>query len=293
MLFLVLHVILISGFGLFLKHAKNQGHRMNPIGVVNYVTALLISVASVFASGSFDFTPLSMTFGLANGITYSIGFVLVTIGLRLSGVVVTFAVVRLSLVVPVVFAILFWNEIPNAWQAIGILLACGALPLLGARSNGAAEPKASQTPARKKEEGAGQGLGVLVVTALFINSGASRLATKAFNEMCPIDQKPAFLVFLFAVTTVVYTTVCLRQKTRPTLAEAVYGVVIGICNVAASWTFLAALDHVDALIAFPVSGSGGVIFTAVVGVLALGERLDRKSTVGVIITILALILVNL
>jgi len=34
-----LHVVLLSGFGIFLKDAENRGHRLDPIGLVNYATA--------------------------------------------------------------------------------------------------------------------------------------------------------------------------------------------------------------------------------------------------------------
>jgi drug/metabolite transporter (DMT)-like permease len=315
MLFLILHIMLISGFGLFLKDAKNRGHRMNPIGFMNYLIAFLISAWSATQAGSFEFTRLTFAFGFTNGVAYAIGFVLVTLGMRLSGIVVTIAVVRLSLVVPILFAILFWNEIPNGWQATGILMACCALPLLGTKSPSSYAGKQSgefglnltpnlTTPAirnpqsairnrRTGDGGLGPGLGLLVVAMLFINSGVSRLAMKAFNEMCPIDQKPMYLLFLFGTTAIAYAGVCIYQKTVPTRWEAFYGVLIGVCNVGGSWAFLKALDGVDALIAFPVSGSGGVLFTTLVGVLLLRERLERKSMIGIVATILALIFVNL
>ena len=305
MFFLLLNIILISGFGLFLKDAGNRGHRLNPIGLINYLTAFLISIWSAAQAGNFEFTKLTFAFGLTNGLAYSTGFALVTLGMRLSGIIVTIAVVRLSLVVPIVFAILFWNEIPNAWQVVGIVLACCTLPLLGTRTP--SSPRSQQKPKSEMRQAfapnlsspsplpddVGKGLGIFIVALLFLNSGISRLAMKAFNEMCPIEQKSMYLLFLFGITTVVYTGVCIYQKTVPTYWEAFYGVLIGICNVGGSWAFLNALDRVDALIAFPISGSGGVLFTMLIGILLLGERLNRKSMVGVVATIFALIFVNL
>ncbi|MCZ6680790.1 MAG: hypothetical protein O7E52_26470, partial [Candidatus Poribacteria bacterium] len=186
MLFLILHIILISGFGLILKAAQNRGHRLNPVGFINYLTAFLISIWSASEAGRFEFTKLTLAFGLTNGVAYSTGFLLVTLGMRLSGIVVTIAVVRLSLVVPIVFAILFWNEIPNFRQALGIIMACCALPLLGTKSpvsrdekeTGRVESNSSRKQVRKKPSAfpIGQeatGLGLLVVALLFINSGIS------------------------------------------------------------------------------------------------------------------------
>ena len=304
--FLILHVILISGFGLFLKDAKNRGHRLIPIGFMNYLAALLISLWAAAHTGSFEFTRLTFAFGLTNGFTYSTGFLLVALGMRSSGIVVTMAVVRLSVVVPIVFAILLWNETPNQWQVLGVLLTCCALPILGTTSSASPVGKGAGEFGLNALSGAGQkkfpaaligrettALGLLILGMLFINSGGSRLAMKAFNEMCPVDQKLMYLCFVFAVATIAYTGACIYRKTLPTRWEAFYGLLIGICNMSGSSAFLAALDRVDALIAFPVSSSGGVLFTTLVGTLLLGERLNRKSIIGGVMAVVALILVNL
>ena len=128
---------------------------------------------------------------------------------------------------------------------------------------------------------------------LKIDTGMGRLAMKGFNEMCPMDQKPMYLFFLFIVTTVSYLFICLHKRQLPTILELGYGILIGVCNVLGSGTFIAALDRVDALIAFPVSGSGGMLFTTTVGILVLGERLNKRLAVGVVLAIISLILVNL
>ena len=44
MIFLALNIVLLSGFGLFLKHAKDNQQRLNPIGFINYLCAFFISI---------------------------------------------------------------------------------------------------------------------------------------------------------------------------------------------------------------------------------------------------------
>ncbi len=287
MLFLALNIILLSGFGLFLKHAKNNQQRLNPIGFVNYLTAFCISVWVLSLEQDFAFSKLTLALGVANGVTYAIGFELFTIGIRLSGVVVTVAIVRLSIVIPILVAILFWQEIPNPWQSIGLLLTFLAIPLLSQREK---EPIDKWTPNRPEIS---QGLGFAVVITILLVTGISRLTMKAFNEMCPIDEKSFYMTLLFGVCTVVYFGVCLHQKVWPNWWEAFYGVLIGVCNVGGSWALLVALDKVSALIAFPMSSSGGVLFTMFIGMVFLRERLSRASLIGALIAMIALIFVNL
>ena len=287
MLFLVLNIILLSGFGLFLKHAKNNQQRLNPIGFVNYLTAFCISVWALSLEQDFTFSKLTFALGVTNGVTYAVGFELFTIGIRLSGIVVTAAIVRLSIVIPILVSMLFWQEIPNLWQSIGLLLTFLAIPLLSQREK---EPIDKWTPDRPEVS---QGLGFAVVITILFVTGISRLTMKAFNEMCPIDEKPLYMTLLFGVATIVYLGVCLRQKTWPSWWEVSYGVLIGACNVGGSWALLVALDKVSALIAFPMSSSGGVLFTMFVGMVFLHERLSRTSLIGALVATIALIFVNL
>ena len=57
--------------------------------------------------------------------------------------------------------------------------------------------------------------------------------------------------------------------------------------------FLVALDYLAASIVFPVSSSGGMLFTTIVGVLVLGERFNKMMALGVVLTSISLVLVNL
>ncbi len=235
MIYLFLHVVLLSGFGIFLKDAENRGHRLDPIGLVNYATAFVFSCALAYRANSFNFTPFTLIFGLVNGISYAFGFVLVVAGMRLSGIVVTTAVIRLSMILPILFSVIVWNEEPNLWQTLGILVALVALSLLSGIT------KATQDTNRPTWQATPK-IGLIVVMSLFLNAGMGRLAMKGFNEMCPIDQKSMYLFFLFMVTTVPYLFICLHKRQLPTTWELGYGILIGVCNLLGSGMFLAALD---------------------------------------------------
>ena len=287
MLFLALNIVLLSGFGLFLKHAKDNQQRLNPIGFVNYLSAFFISVWVLSQEQDFEFSTLTFVLGISNGVTYAAGFELFTLGIQLSGIVVTAALVRLSIVLPILVAMIFWQEIPNLWQTIGLLLTFVAIPLLSQREK---EPTYAFTPDKPEVP---QGLGFAIAITILLVTGISRLTMKAFNEMCPIDEKSLYMSLLFGVATVIYLGICLYQRTWPNWWEVFYGVLIGVCNVGGSWALLIALDQVSALIAFPMSSSGGVLFTMFVGMVFLHERLSRTSLIGALLAVIALIFVNL
>lgn len=189
------------------------------------------------------------------------------------------------MVIPLTFAILIWHETPNTWQILGIFLTCGALPLLCTNDPVEVAPNNVSTTTG--------GLGAVVVSLTFANAGVGRLVMKIFNETCPMDQKPFYLFFLFSVTTFVFAIVCIHRKIMPTRWEYVFGILVGVSNFSQSVTFLLVLDSVDALIAFPVSAASSVLFTTLVGVVILKEKLHTKSIIGITLAVVALIFVNL
>ena len=131
---MVSHIVLLSGFGLLLKDAKNRGHRLNPIGLVNYSTAFILACFLAFQEGNLGFTRLTFAFGLANGASYVLGFVLVVAGIRMIGIIVTTAAIRLSMIIPIILSVFFWNECVNFYQKIGILTTLVSLPLLAMKT---------------------------------------------------------------------------------------------------------------------------------------------------------------
>jgi len=280
---LILHVIFSSSFGIFLKYAKDRGHCLDSIGFINYLVALLIAIWSMMQLDSLSFSGLATGLGVTNGITYAFGFFLWKATVQVSGVVVTTAILRLSMVIPITFAILIWHEIPSAWQILGIFLTCSALPLLSTNDPVVIPSNISTT----------SGLGAILISLTFVNAGVGRLVMKIFNETCPVDEKPFYLFFLFGVTTFFFTIVCVYQKIIPIRWEYVFGILVGVSNFFQSVTFLVALDSIDVLIVFPVSAAGSVLFTTLVGVVVLKEKLRKKTIIGITLAVIALIFVNL
>ena len=283
---MVSHIVLLSGFGLLLKDAKNRGYRLNLIGLVNYSTAFILACFLAFQEGDLGFTRLTFAFGLANGASYVLGFVLVVAGIRVIGIIVTTAAIRLSMIIPIILSVFFCNERVNFYQKIGILTTLVSLPLLAMKTE--STPTDDHTKERQKSK-----ITFVIVALLFINSGVGHLAMKGFNEMCAIDQKPMYLVFLFLVTIIPYLFVCFGKRQLPNYIEFFYGILIGFCNITGSGMFLVALDYLAASIVFPVPSSGGMLFTTIVGVLILGKRFNKMMALGVVLTSISLVLVNL
>ena len=115
----------------------------------------------------------------------------------LLGVAVTSSLLRLSIVVPVLASIVLWGEWPTAAQGLGLLLAAAALPLLSAPPRGrpvtAGGPGAPGAPRRPAVLALG--------TATLLISGIGLLAAKAFAELDRPEQRPVYVLAVYAVAT--------------------------------------------------------------------------------------------
>ena len=280
MIFLIANIVLISSFGLLLKHAGSRGQNLLAVGSVNYIVAALLSIFSVVGGRNFQFSPPTMIFGTMNGVTYVVCFFLILYAMNARGIAVSMAIVRVAVVIPVLFSIVYWQETPNRWQVVGIILACISLPLLSTRqrSNQQGEPA--------------KWLG-LVIATLFLFSGGSQVAMKSFNELSPASEKSMYLLFLFGTTMVVSVWLLLWKRIVPSLGDIVYGVLIGSSNILGSGALIFALEKLPGMIVFPISSSAGLLFTVVIAVSLLGEKLERRTIVGMVMTIVALVFINL
>jgi drug/metabolite transporter (DMT)-like permease len=281
MIFLIANIILISAFGLLLKHAGNRGQNLLAVGAVNYIVAAILSIFSVVSGRDFQVSTPTMIFGTMNGVTYIVSFFLILYAMNARGIAVSMAIVRVSVVIPVLFSIVYWREIPNRWQVIGIILACISLPLLSTRQH-------SNQPGQPVAKWLG-----LVIATLFLFSGGSQVAMKSFNELSPVSEKPIYLLFLFGTTAAVSVWLLLWKRIVPSWGDIIYGVLIGSSNILGSGSLIFALEKLPGMIVFPISASAGLLFTVVIAVSLLGEKLERRTVVGMITTIIALVFINL
>src|SRR5215212_5861442 len=130
MLFIILRAVCNTVFAQLLR--LSQSRRPQTLGVitVNYLVATLLSLALAQSRGDVRYLPPTVGFGLLGGVGYIVSILLLMPAMRASGLAVAMAVLQLSVLVPVGFAMVVFGELPSPAQGIGIVLATGALALL-------------------------------------------------------------------------------------------------------------------------------------------------------------------
>jgi multidrug transporter EmrE-like cation transporter len=96
--------------------------------------------------------------------------------------------------------------------------------------------------------------------------------------------------FTVAAIPSVVLLVLRRRKVLP--IEMVFGFLMGASNILQTHFVLKSLQYYDGFIVFPVVSAGSLMLTAIVATRMLGERLNRRSRIGIAIAIVALVLLN-
>ena len=279
-LYLLLQVVFSSAFTLVIKWSQNRGRdNIVTIGAVNYVVAAIAILPQYLLNAPVNTPSTAAMLGGTMGAVYFTAFFFVIYAIRHVGAAPTTVVSVLSMIVPITFGALLWNEVPNAVQVAGIGLALLALSMIGGKNSGSSATDQSKP-----------WLVPVILISFFAFCGISRLTQEAFKHMCENDQRPAFLMATFAVASIPSLAILISRLKTIRLMEVVFGSALGIANILQSFFILKALQHFEGFFVFPVTSAGAVLLTTLVATLLLGEKLTRRTRFGIGTAIIALFL---
>ena len=181
---------------------------------------------------------------------------------------------KLGVLVSIAVSVLAFGEVPGITQALGVVLALGAIILVSGKGEGAAASR----------------LGLVL---LLLVGGMADAMSKIFEELGVKAEESWFLFGTFCTAMVLCLGLMLSQKQRPGKWELLFGLLIGIPNYFSARFFLRALETVPAVIAFPTYSVGSILVVSAVGVLAFREKLTKRQWLGIGGTLAALILLNI
>lgn len=279
LLSILFSTILVVFFKLF---AKFNIHNLHAI-VINYITAAVTGLIIMPFSLQQALRSPWWIHTLILGIVFVSIFLVMALTTQKAGMAVTSVAGKMSMVIPVMVGVLYFKEELNIWQWVGLAIAIMAVLAISYRKD---HIKPSIWV-------------ILLPFILFLGSGFIdtylNIAQKLFiqeEEFVPFTS----LIFLFAfISGFIFLLIqSLRTKQIPTLRSIFAGVLLGIFNWGSLFFLLRALRFAElpSAVVFAFNNIGIVITSAITGILLFGEKYRWINYAGLILSVLAIVLLN-
>lgn len=251
----------------------SEGHVSNSMGllVINYLTC---SLCAFCFCHTFAIDSASFLCGGIMGVLLVAGLALLQYNIHRHGVIVSSLYTRLGVIVPILFSILFFQELPTWTQAIGIGFAIVSILYFS----------------HQKQQTVTFGLSLLI---LLIANGSCDAMNKVFEVVGDPIYNSQFLLIAFVCAMVFAFVLLTIKKEKIQGKELFFGLLVGIPNYFSARFLLYALQEVEAVIAYPTYSVFTIIVITLFGWLIWKERLTRQTLCGMTGIILSIALMNL
>ena len=235
----------------------------------NYLFAALFSYGiKPFAFNSLG--PLELILGGITGLLFLVNFLLYERNIRLNGISLSVAAMRVSLLVPTLVSLFLFHEHISTSNAIGIAVVVAALA-------------------------AGRRLAVTHVfwlLLLFVLTGITDTSMKVY-EVYGRWPENVFLAVVFASAFLVNGAVVLARRATLRPRALLLGVILGLPNQLTSLFLLKALGQLPGAIVYPLSASAIVLVSVVSDVTIWRTRLKRNQVLFLLAIIAGIVLLNI
>jgi uncharacterized membrane protein len=255
--------------------------------VINYFVACLsgiiayestISPAEILAKDWFIYTT-------ALGLLFIVIFNLMAITTQRSGLSVVSVATKMSLVIPIIFGLLYYRESLGVFKFIGILLALIAVYLASIKA------KSGLRINRRN---------LIYPFLVFLGSGVIDTSLKYLEDTHVAKNDVAiFSSMIFAAAAVAGLLLLLGQMIRGSFRFEIKNVIGGIClgvpNYFSVYFLVKALrsDILESSGIFTVNNVGVVMISTLMGILLFREKLLIKNWLGIALAVISILLVTL
>ncbi len=280
MLFLLLSVICSVSVGIIFKVARRHAISTGQVVGWNYIFALVLCYLFFGADPHPDYFIDNWDIFLPLMFLLPSVFLMLALSIRHVGIVRTDAAQRMSLFIPILAALLIFNEAFNNYKIIGLCIAFPALALILS--------KKADKPAKEW----------LYPAVVLLGFG---LVDTLFKHVAIIKDPPyttsLFIIFcgalIITALAVVYEVVFLKNKLQ--LMNFAYGMLVGIFNFGNILFYLKAHKAFaeSPSTVFAAMNMGVIILGSLTGVLIFKEKLSLRNYIGIVLALAAIVFITL
>jgi drug/metabolite transporter (DMT)-like permease len=265
-------------FKLFKNHNVNTLHAI----VFNYITASTCGI--LFYDKKIDVVDFvdQLWFYVAIGL----GFLFISIfnvmalTAQKNGLSVASVASKMSVIIPVLFGIIVYNESIGFYKVLGIILALVAVVLASIKQTSNVRLTRS----------------IYLPIILFFGSGVIETSV---NHFAPEGNMPLFLAIIFASAGIIgfasMLIKSLKEKQVFKTKTIPFGFALGLVNYCSMYFLLKALrvEGFESSAVFTVNNVAIVATSCLIGLLIFKEAISTKNWVGIVLALVSIILVTL
>ena len=256
--------------------------------IVNYFTAFILglSLQDQLSISELLETPQKDWFygSMALGVMFILVFSLMVITTQKGGMSVVSVASKMSVAIPVLFVIVYYDEPLGPLKIIGILMALVSVYLVSVR----------------RRDGLSIDMKFFIFPLLvFLGSGLIESSIKFLENTYVPDLEISLFsanTFLFACLTgsLVFGFRALSGKAKFSWKDILGGVLLGIPNYFSIYFFILALriDGLDSSSIFIINNVSIVLLSTLLGIICFKEKISPKNWIGIGIAILSILLIT-
>ena len=285
MIYLVASIVCFSLMMVIFKYLEKYQVNTFMAITINYIVANILGVyisGNILGLDELVAQPWALNAAII-GTTFIVLFYLIALTAQKMGVTVSTIANKMSVVIPVIFAIILYNDSVTVLKVSGIILA-----LIGVYLSSKKEEKIEID---KKY--------VYLPLILFVGSGLlDSLVNYTEKTMLDDANTPYFIPTLFLVAGSIGSLVCFynifRKKWKVKWNIFLWGIPLGILNYGSIYYILKALkaDNLESSVIFPLNNVGIVLMSTFLSIILFSEKLSKINKLGIGLSIVAIILIS-
>lgn len=284
MIYLLLSILFATSLFVIFKYFNIYKINTLQAIVVNYIVAFILGMfaADAFSKITIVYQQPWFLGALLLGLLFVLIFFVMALTSQRNGISVASVVGKMSVVIPIVFGILLYNESVTFLKVIGVLIALSAVYL---------------SSVKEKEENT-EKTGLLLPILLFLGSGIIDTTLKFVEtNYVSLTDVSYFSGSLFGIAGVFGILILIgkqfKSRDKIELKNIIAGVVLGVPNYFSIVFLIKALQNknIESSTFFTINNVGVVVVSTLVGLFLFKENFTMKNKIGVGLAILGIILV--
>lgn len=280
MINLLLTIYCSASIAIILKLNSNRNGDSIVLLTGNYFAASIISlvllVSDKNSTTSIDLVPL----GLFLSILFVGSIFAFSKSVSLSGAALSTVSSRLSVFVPIIFSLIFYDELPTAYQIIGLVLTLLTIILFYLSIN-----NSKKGPQNKNV--------FKYLLLILFGIGIADFFMKVFQENWESTDKPWFLYWIFFFSFLITSFITIRKKKALDKRTILWGMAMGVPNIFSSYFLIESLKSFSAVFVYPIVNISIIIITALIVKIFWNEVWNSYSKLALLSGILSILLLSI